>query len=44
MRNLPPPVGTLYAIGPGSERNWGGREEVSQLLAEMGVEGRGQQN
>lgn len=35
----PPPCGYPVPTGPGSERSWGGREEVSQLLAEMGVKG-----
>lgn len=43
MRNLPP-CGYPLALGPGGERSWAGREEVSQLLAEMGIGGRSQQN
>lgn len=38
------PVGTLHTTGPGSERSWGGREEVSQLPAQMGMGGRSPPN
>lgn len=37
-------MGTPPATGPGSKRSWGGRKEVSQVLAEMGMGGRSQQN